>query len=271
MPRALVVGIPMHQQLVNSSHLTQLLQMNTFFSFNSSLIICMVFVLLQMTLVPSKSSAQNSISDILPQGGMVFEKGIWRAPDANESLQALMNLDDEDLGKRESVHRREVYYMLNAVIQQGLEFQPRTDLDAFVSDLFEVWISESGWRGQIAGWALTDAGASQYYDESPYLGVMNELIRMYESIDDYSHRFTPDDLMYMLSEGWGISYVWDVFNSTDKPPVCSKTSVFAIDNPCPNQTPWCDAGEYLIGKPGGPDKDEWEDLCQGDVVYTIFD
>ncbi len=75
----------------------------------------MVFVLLQMTFLPKQSSAQNSSTQD-PQGGMVFEKGVWRAPSAQESLDALMNLDAEDIGRHESVERRRVYYMLNAVI-----------------------------------------------------------------------------------------------------------------------------------------------------------
>ncbi len=265
--RALEVLTPMLQQLVNS--LTQSLQMNTFFSFYSSPIICMVFVLLQMTFLPKQSSAQNSSTQD-PQGGMVFEKGVWRAPSAQESLHALLELGNEWGIKHKFGQTHETYDLLTAVIQQGLEPQPRTDLDAFVEDLFEVWISESGWRGQIAEWAITDAGASRYYDGTPYLGVMNKLIDMYESIGDNSHRFSSTYILSILSQGWGISYVWDVFNSTDKPPVCSKTSVFAIDNPCPNLSPWCDAGEYLIGLAGGPDKDEWENLCQW-VVYTTFD
>ena len=221
-------------------------------------------------MVPSAklSEAQDPPTFPEPQRGMVFEKGSWRAPTAEEAMQALMALDD-DYGTIQTGEFRRVYSLLYAVIQQGLEPQPKINLDAFVSNLFQVWVSETGWKRKYAGMALSDAGASKYHDGSPYLGVTNELIQIYESIDDYYPRFTANDVLYRLSEGWGISYVWDVFNSTSKPPICSKTSVWPSDNPCPNISPWCDAGEPLIGQPGGPDKEEWEALCRSGKAYFV--
>ncbi len=239
--------------------------MRTNFLFSRGHMVVFLCLFAPIVLSTKPSQAQDPPTFPEPQKGMVFEEGTWRAPTAEESIQALMKLDDR-YGKNQTGESRRVYSLLYAVIQQGLEPQPRSNLDAFVSDLFQVWVSETGWRSTYAGRALSDAGASMYHDGSPYLGVTNELIRIYESIEDYYPRFTANDILYMLSEGWGISYVLDVFNSTPKPPVCSRTSIAASDNPCPNISPWCDAGELLIGQPGGPDKKEWEALCKWDEV-----
>lgn len=203
-----------------------------------------------------------------PERGMIFKDGAWRAPTEDEAMQMLMALSNNyDAGPIESGELRRVRYTLYAVIRQGLESQPSINLDAFVRDLFQIWLKETGWRMEIVHSALRTAGISMYHDGSPYLGVANELIRIYESIDDYP-TLSANDVLLMLAECGdiypeciGINYVRNVFNSTPKPPVCSRTDIGA-DNPCPNISPWCDAGKFLIEKPGGPEKEEWEALCK---------
>lgn len=259
----------MYHQVVKQEHHIKIGRMGTKFLFSRRHILVLLCLFIHIVLSAELSEAQDTPTFPEPQRGMVFEKGTWRAPTAEESIQALMALDD-NYGTIQTGESRRVSSLLYAVIQQGLQPQPRSNLDAFVGDLFQVWVSETGWRRDQAGMALSDAGAGKYHDGSPYLGVTNELIRIYESIDDYYPRFTANDILYMLSEGWGINYVWDVFNSTPKPPVCSRNSLYYLDNPCPNISPWCDAGKFLIGQPGGPDKEEWEALCKSDKESTVY-
>ncbi len=123
---------------------------------------------------------------------------------------------------------------------------------------------------EVALEGLRRAGKSKYHDGSPYLGVANELIRIYESIEDYP-TLNANGVLYMLTECVGADYVWNVFTSTPKPPVYSMTSVYAPDNPCPNISPWCDAGKFLIGKSGGPEKEEWEALCKWDEITVCIE
>ena len=215
------------------------------------------------------SIAQNASLSTPFERGMIFENGAWRVPTAADAMQMLMNLPNEyNDAPIESGELRRADSISYAVVRQGLEPQPRMDLDAFVRDMIQIWITETGWREYAAGSALQIANIGKYHDGTPYLGVANELIRIYESIEGYYPRLNASDILYLLSQGEGIYYVRNIFNSTPKPPVCSMTNITESDNPCPNISPWCDAGEFLIGKPGGPEEEEWNARCEWPLRST---
>lgn len=247
------------------------------FLFSLRYTLALLCVIMYAALSGQLSAAQDTPLPPNPERGMIFKDGAWRVPTAAEAMQILMGLSSEyDNDSIESGEITRAEYVLFAMIQQGLEAQSSINLDAFVSDLFQIWLEETGWRREVAYLALSDAGFGKYHDGSLYPGVANELIRIYESIEDYYPRLSASHVLYMLSECgdiypecMGINYVRNVFNSTPKPPVCSRTSHFAPDNPCPNISPWCDAGEFLIGKSGGPDREEWEALCKWDEEFTV--
>ena len=182
----------------------------------------------------------------------------------------LMNLPNDDR-LEQPIEFQNVSNILYAVVQQGLEPQPRIDLDAFVGDMIRIWITETGWwRRYAASSAVQAANIGKYHDGTPYLGAVNELIRIYESIDDYP-TLNANYVLSLLSRGEGIHYVRNIFNTTPKPPVCSRTSILPSDNPCPNISPWCDAGRVLIGQSGGPEEEEWKALCESDWISTIIE
>lgn len=265
----------MYRQVVKQEHHIKIGQMETKILFSLRYILALLCVVMYVALSGQPSPAQDTPLPPDPERGMIFKDGAWRTPTAAEAMQILMNLSSEyDNDSIESGEITRAEYVLFAVIQQGLEVQSSINLDAFVSDLFQIWLEETGWRSEIASQALRDASFRTHHDGSLYPGVANELIRIYESIDDYPG-LSANDVLLMLSECGdiypeciGINYVRNVFNSTPKPPVCSRTSNFAPDNPCPNISPWCDAGKFLIGQPGGPDREEWEALCKSDKEFT---
>ena len=226
----------------------------------------LVCVIIYAVLSGRLSAAQHMPLSPAPKLGMIFENDTWRAPTASEGMQMLMTLpDDYSDGPIDSGEFSRVQYILYAVVDQGLEAHPKIDLDAFVSDLIRIWISETGWRRSAAYSAIFRTGFGKYDDGTPYLGVANELIPIYESIDDYP-TLNANNVLYLLANGGGINYIWNIFNSTPKPPVCSRGNVLASDNRCPNISPWCDAGKFLIGKPGGPKEEEWKALCEWEII-----
>ncbi len=81
-------------------------------------------------------AAQHTSWPRAPERGMIFEKGAWRAPTADEAMQMLMALGDDYGSSTETVELVRAENALYAMIQQGLESDPRIDLDAFVRDLF---------------------------------------------------------------------------------------------------------------------------------------
>lgn len=243
--------------------------MKTKILFNLRHTIILFCVILCTVFCGRPSTAQNASFPTYPERGMIFENGAWRVPTAFEAKQMLMTLPNDDRLEQPS-ELQKVEYTLYAVIQQGLEPQPRIDLDAFVMDMIQIWITDTGWRRYAASSAVQAANIGKYHDGTPYIGVANELIRIYESIDEYP-TLNANYVLYLLSMGEGIHYVRNIFNTTPKPPVCSRTSILPSDNPCPNISPWCDAGEVLIGQSGGPEEEEWKALCESDWISTIIE
>ena len=100
-------------------------------------------------------------------------------------------------------------------------------------------------------------------------GRSDVFIRIYENIESYPEELalSPSQLLNATMWADDIEYVRNVFNSAQKPPECVDLKDLEAagltrwdhnGNACPNESPWCDAGQNLIGNTGGPTFEEWE-------------
>ena len=198
--------------------------------------------------------------DIPPKPGMVLDEGMWQAPTPAAALRALMT--PEELVRR---RRREPAV---AVLRQIFEERPASELDAFADALVRVMLEGNVQQEMIAGGVLLSA-LEPGGNGTPYAGAVDALIRVYEALDE---GFGPKArrILFDISLAGNVGYIADLFAAAEMPPVCEYPRQISIvgepppppvDNPCPNEGVWCDAGLILLSTDYTFDREAVDDQC----------
>ncbi|WP_419167091.1 hypothetical protein [Candidatus Palauibacter sp.] len=223
-------------------------------------------LLLGMLVVPAGLEAQTD----MPQG-MLLKEGVWQAPTPAAALQAL----------RERPQSFESVNAAIAVLRQKFESRPLAELDAFAEDLTQLMREDAGSSSINAAAALRRAGMAMAGNQEgiPYEGANDAFVRLYESYDDRTSDGADIALFEVFQTG-GRDYVRELFASGEEPPPCSspvpvtdmagkpvldeggEMILTEPENPCPNVTTWCQAGQLLLSIGEGPDPMLWRYRCQ---------
>jgi len=177
--------------------------------------------------------------------GMILEQGMWVPPTPESALRALINSDGYD-----------TFWAVAAILNQSHKSYSPSELDAFADEVVRVFNEDPGWPSANAAEALGLGGRCDL------------IIDIYESNDQNPTRHSTSLLFNMLGRcaNGGLDYLWHVFSTSEKPPVCNENprgDFEVLDfNYCDLQRgTWCLAGFELIDLQGGPSQDDWDKRC----------
>jgi hypothetical protein len=213
-------------------------------------------------LLPTVVAAQQ---EPVPARGLVLdEEGELRPPTPALAMQAL-------LGPRQGYNDPNDPAIV--VLRQTYEPRSAAELDVLVAEIAQIAFEGEGNSRTYARDALR-AAAHEEGRGTPFRGALSALIRLHDraleradgSADEYLF-----DLYFAGSEGE--AYVVSVFEQTPIPPRCMPTGRVERDgfvamgispnNPCPNESSWCDAGVILhdFQHAAAPDDELLDERC----------
>ena len=202
-------------------------------------------LLMLCLLLPATVAAQQGRT---PARGLVLDDaGELRPPTPALAMQALMEPKQGHNNPDEPAI---------AVLRQTYEPRSAAELDLLVARLAQVALEGEGEPQRYARLALSAAADDGEGRGTPYPGALSALIGVYERAieqdDDYAQRHLFS-IYFAGSRGEG--YVAGVLQTTPVPSRCMPTGLVERDglaadgidpnNPCPNESPWCDAGVIL--------------------------
>ncbi|MDE2645426.1 MAG: hypothetical protein OXI05_06275 [Bacteroidota bacterium] len=193
----------------------------------------------------SLASAQQS--DRSPHyQGMIMENGEWKAPTPETAMRKLLDSDGPYTAA----------WAVAAVLNSTYKSYSSAELDAFAMEVGRIFVEGEDWPSIDAGEALVFADR---YDV---------IINVYESRELGSNSPSTSVLFNMLGRSGekGLDYLRMVLSNSEKPEICNENPRSGIIYPefklCELQGGlWCEAGDELIGFPGGPTQDDWDKRC----------
>ena len=204
-----------------------------------------LMVFLVLCGIASLASAQQS--DWPPHmQGMIMENGEWKAPTPETAMRKLLDSDGSE----------STFWAVAAVLNQTHKSHSPAELDAFAREIGRIFVEGEDWQRINAAQALVIA--DRY-------GI---IIEIYESREPGSNNPSTSVLFNMLGRSGenGLDYLRGVLSNSEKPEICNENPRSGIIYPelkfCELQGGlWCEAGSELIGFPGGPTQDDWDQRC----------
>ena len=175
-----------------------------------------------------------------------MENGEWKAPTPETAMRKLLDSDGPYTAA----------WAVAAVLNSTYKSYSSAELDAFAMEVGRIFVEGEDWPSIDAGEALVFADR---YDV---------IINVYESRELGSNSPSTSVLFNMLGRSGekGLDYLRMVLSNSEKPEICNENPRSGIIYPefklCELQGGlWCEAGDELIGFPGGPTQDDWDKRC----------
>ncbi len=180
-------------------------------------------------------------------------------PDA--ALRALTDIQVDPLVRIEPT---------TAVLRQVYDSYSPGELGSLEDRLVDLIINGDKAHEKAARLALVVAADTEYDDPGvPYAGSRAAFIRVFETLrtDDYER---ARSYLVNIARLDGLEYIREVFAASEQPSPCFQPHDARPGEPlspasewCPpvRKVLWCDAGQHLVGREGGPDRRLHVRLC----------
>lgn len=189
-----------------------------------------------------------------PKPGMVLVAGEWQVPTPEAALRALMDTLADPVVRIAPT---------TAVLRQVYDSYSPGELGSLEGRLVDLIINGDEAQQEAARLALVVAAATEYDDPGvPYAGSRAAFIRVFETLrtNDYER---ARGYLLNIARLDGFEYIGDLFAASEQPPPCFQPHDARPGEPLPPESEWCppvrkvlwcDAGQYLVGREGGPDR-----------------
>jgi len=198
-----------------------------------------------------------------PELGMVLVEGEWQAPTPEGALRVLLDprMQSDPVAQIEPT---------TAVLRQVYESYTSGELDVVEEQLVDLILNGNEAQRKAARLALTVAADLEHDDPGiPYAGSRDAFIRVFDALHEQEYDRARD---YLADIAWvgGIDYIRDLFETSEQPMPCFQPNTAGPGDPMPPESEWypivrkelwCDAGQHLLGKEGGPDGTLFIRLC----------
>ncbi len=207
-------------------------------------------------LIPSGIGAQEAEEERqpAPKPGMVLVAGEWQMPTPDAALRVLTDTQFDPVVRIEPT---------TAVLRQVYDSYSPGELGSLEDRLVDLIINGDEPQQEAARLALIVAAETEYDDPGvPYAGSRAAFIRVFETLRTHDYQRARNYLVN-ISRLDGLEYIRDLFAVSEQPPPCFQPHVARPGEPLPPESEWCppvrkvlwcDAGEYILGKEGGPDR-----------------
>lgn len=219
--------------------------------------------LLVAVLIPVGVGAQETEDERppAPKSGMVLVAGEWQIPTPDAALRALTDTQVDPVVRIAPT---------TAVLRQVYDSYSPGELGLLEGRLVDLIINGDEAQQEAARLALVVAAATEYDDPGvPYAGSRAAFIRVFETLRTQDYERARSYLLNIARLD-GLEYIGDLFAASELPPPCFQPHDARPGEPLPPESEWCppvrkvlwcDAGEHLVGREGGPDRMLHVRLC----------
>lgn len=189
-----------------------------------------------------------------PKPGMVLVAGEWQVPTPEAALRALADTQVDPVVRIAPT---------TAVLRQVYDSYSPGELESLQGRLVDLIINGDEVQQEAARLALVVAADTEHDDPGmPYAGSRGAFIRVFETLRTHDYERARNYLLNIARLD-GLEYIGDLFAASEQPPPCFQPHDARPGEPLPPQSEWCppvrkvlwcDAGEYLVGREGGPDR-----------------